>query len=273
MTQIDHGPLGQKSEYPQKYDPSVLYPIPRKLGRDEIGVSAELPFLGTDIWNGFELSWLTPKGKPVVAVMEMRVPITSQNIVESKSLKLYLGSFNQSCFANHNDVAIRIKDDVSALVGVAVDVTVSPLDQAQAGSVTTLPGRCIDELDIVVAKYSVDASLLALASNDIVEEQLHSHLLRSCCPVTGQPDWGSVLIAYRGAKIDDASLLRYLVSFRTNQEFHEQCVERIYLDIMRYCSPEKLSVYARYTRRGGIDINPLRSNCLVTIENLRLVRQ
>lgn len=273
MATIEHSPLGQTSEYPQQYDPSVLFPIPRQLGREEIGVSDPLPFKGVDIWNSYEVSWLTPKGKPVVAVMEMRVPITSLNIVESKSLKLYLGSFNQTSFVDLFAVQRRIQEDISLVVSANVTVTLLPLTQVQAFAVAKLPGRCLDDQDIATDQYSVNASLLTMIPGEVVEEQLHSHLLRSCCPVTGQPDWGSVLIEYQGQRIDESSLLRYLVSFRNNQEFHEQCVERIFLDVTRFCSPDKLTVYARYTRRGGIDINPLRSTCSEDIENLRLVRQ
>ncbi|MGB3623838.1 NADPH-dependent 7-cyano-7-deazaguanine reductase QueF [Ketobacter sp. MCCC 1A13808] len=270
---IEHGPLGQKSEHPQQYNPGVLFAIPRRLGRLEIGIGSELPFKGADIWNAYEVSWLTPKGKPVVAVMEMKVPADSSHIVESKSLKLYLGSFNQTGFSGFADVEQCIVKDVSEVVGAPVQVTLLPLTAAHSFTIESMPGRCVDELDIVADEYSVNARLLRVNPDENVNEQLHSHLLRSCCPVTGQPDWGSVLIGYQGNKIDEASLLRYLVSFRNNQEFHEQCVERIYLDIMQQCSPRALSVYARYTRRGGIDINPFRSSEEVDTRNLRLVRQ
>ena len=278
MKTTDAGPLGQSSEYPAQYDASVLHPIARSLGRAELNITEPLPFVGDDIWNAYELSWLNPKGKPQVALMKMTVAAQSNCIVESKSLKLYLGSFNGSRFESMDAVAKVVERDVQRVVGGEVAVALFPLDQHDAFDIQPLAGFCIDDLDIEMSEYVVDSSLLATASNEVVTESLFSHLMRSCCPVTGQPDWASVWVNYTGPQICHASLLRYIVSFRNNQEFHEQCVERVYSDLMERCNPEALTVYARYTRRGGIDINPFRSSSPTVVEqlglgNVRLVRQ
>lgn len=268
-----HGPLGEKSRYPEQYDPSQLHAIPRVLGRKDIGVNTgALPFQGEDIWNAYELSWLDPKGKPRVAVMEMRVPADSPNIVESKSLKLYLGSFNQTMLDSDQALQQRIAQDVGEVVGASVAIVLHSVARNNVFSLSELPGRCLDDVDIGAVQYHVQAELLTVTESQ-VEETVHSHLLRSCCPVTGQPDWASVMIQYRGPKIEDASLLKYLISFRNNQEFHEQCVERIFTDISQKCQPEFLLVHARYTRRGGIDINPLRCSEEVEMNNIRMLRQ
>lgn len=279
MADFDHGPLGQKSEYPDQYTASVLYPIPRQAGRQAIGLAeGALPFAGYDIWNAYELSWLNPKGKPVVALLELRVSAQSEYIIESKSLKLYLGSFNQTRFVNQEQVQQCLKQDLIKAAKGDVEVLLYPVESVpalavEAFSLVAWQGKCLDGLDIEVKEYSVKPELLKLASETVVEEKLYSHLLRSCCPVTGQPDWASVWLEYRGRQWDHEALLRYLISFRNNQEFHEQCVERIYLDIMNHCEPENLTVYARYTRRGGIDINPVRSDTMPAIGNQRLLRQ
>ncbi len=273
MSDQQNGPLGQSSAYPDQYDPAQLHAIPRKLGRLEIGVDENsLPFHGEDVWNAYELSWLNPKGKPVVALMFMVVPANSPNIVESKSLKLYLGSYNQTVMASVRQVTDKIAEDIGKVVGAKIRIELTELAWQGRFEVVSLPGRCIDDLDVDVSAYEVDSSLLT-TEDHFVHVQLHSHLLRSCCPVTGQPDWASVLIEYSGNRICEEGLLKYLISFRSNQEFHEQCVERIFMDISRQCKPEKLSVYARYTRRGGIDINPFRSSDPRSMANLRLVRQ
>lgn len=270
---VEHGPLGQKSEYPGQYAPQVLHPIPRALGRAAINVAEQWPYHGEDVWNAYELSWLLPSGKPCVALLEMRVPAHSPCIVESKSLKLYLGSFNQTVFESVAAVENTIAQDVGVVVDAQVAVQVMPLHAATFTQVMTLPGVCIDEEDAQDFSYSVQADLLRRESDLIVSETLHSHLLRSNCPVTGQPDWASLMVQYRGAKLDRAALLRYVVSYRNNQEFHEQCVERVFTDILQQCRPERLAVYARYTRRGGIDINPWRSTESDTAPSWRLVRQ
>ena len=268
-------PLGKTTSYKTEYDPGLLCPFPRQIKRDVIGITGDLPFGGYDIWNAFELSWLNSKGKPVVAMGEFHIPCESPNLIESKSFKLYLNSFNQTRFSGFAQVEEWVVADLSRAAGAKVRVRLLDSDQFVTEQIQGLPGKCIDDLDIVVDEYSLDPSLLENATDpqQQVEEELHSHLLKSNCLVTNQPDWGSVLIRYYGNKIDPEALLRYLISFRQHNEFHEQCVERIFVDLMRYCQPEKLTVYARYTRRGGLDINPFRSNFETHIENLRLARQ
>ncbi|MCD6186662.1 MAG: NADPH-dependent 7-cyano-7-deazaguanine reductase QueF [Desulfuromusa sp.] len=268
-------PLGKTTSYKTEYDPQLLCPFPRQVKRDVIGITGELPFGGYDIWNAFELSWLNPKGKPVVTMGEFHIPCESPNLIESKSFKLYLNSFNQTRLSDFDQVEERMVADLSTAAGAKVRVRLLGSDQFITEKIQSFPGRCIDDLDIEVDEYSLDPSLLESSTDpqQQVEEELHSHLLKSNCLVTNQPDWGSVLIRYRGSRIDPEALLRYLISFRQHNEFHEQCVERIFVDLMRYCQPEKLTVYARYTRRGGLDINPFRSNFETHIENLRLARQ
>ncbi len=268
-------PLGKATVYTLEYDPALLCPIPRQIKRDEIGLSDDLPFHGVDIWNAYELSWLTSQGKPVVAMGEFRIPCESTNLIESKSIKLYLNSFNQTHFDNFESVRSLLSQDLGDAAGTPVDVRLLGVAAFADGSLDTLPGHCIDDLDIKVENYNLAPDLLEGAADpqQQVAETLHSHLLKSNCLVTSQPDWGSVLIRYEGAKIDHEALLRYLISFRQHNEFHEQCVERIYTDLMRFCRPQKLTVYARYTRRGGLDINPYRSNFEYEVENLRLARQ
>ena len=268
-------PLGKPSIYKTEYDPKLLCSFPRQIKRDVIGVTGDLPFDGYDIWNAFELSWLNIKGKPVVAMGEFHIPCESYNLIESKSFKLYLNSFNQTRFSDFDQVEKRMIEDLSHVAGATVRARLLDSDQFITEQIQNLPGTCIDDLDIAVDNYSLDPSLLENATDpqQQIEEELYSHLLKSNCPVTNQPDWGSVLIRYSGSKIDREALLRYLISFRRHNEFHEQCVERIFVDLMRYCQPEKLTVYARYTRRGGLDINPFRSNFETGIANLRLARQ
>ncbi len=268
-------PLGKVTSYKTEYDPKLLCPFPRQIKRDLIGITGALPFDGYDIWNAFELSWLNPKGKPVVAMGEFHIPCESPNLIESKSLKLYLNSFNQTRFIDFNQVEARLVADLSATAGVAIHVHLIESTQFTTARIQDLPGQCIDDLDVEVSEYTLNSPFLKNSINrqQQVEEELHSHLLKSNCLVTNQPDWGSVLIRYHGSKIDPEALLRYLISFRQHNEFHEQCVERIFVDLMHYCQPEKLTVYARYTRRGGLDINPFRSNFETRIDNLRLARQ
>jgi len=268
-------PLGKATVYTSEYDPGLLCPIPRKFKRDEIGLTADLPFHGVDIWNAYELSWLTPKGMPVVAMGEFRIPCESLNLIESKSLKLYLNSFNQTRFDDFESVRALMSQDLGGAAGIPVDVRLISAAEFSTESFATLPGHCIDDLDLAIENYSLDFGVLEGAADpqQQVAETLHSHLLKSNCLVTNQPDWGSVLIRYKGSKIDHEAVLRYLISFRQHNEFHEQCVERIYSDLMRFCHPDKLTVYARYTRRGGLDINPYRSNFEYDVKNLRLARQ
>lgn len=271
----EHSPLGKSSEYIATYTPSLLFPIPRAGKWAELGLSADtLPYQGVDYWNCFELSWLLPSGKPVVAIGEFCIPADSPNIIESKSFKLYLNSLNQTPFESVSALVACIEKDLSAAAGKRVGVRVSSLAEAQVQGVTALPGTCIDELDITISNYErPQPELLRCDAGRVVEESLHSHLLKSNCPVTSQPDWGSVVVQYRGAALDHASFLAYLVSFRQHSDFHEQCVERIFMDLQRLLEPESLTVYARYVRRGGLDINPYRSTETARFENLRLVRQ
>lgn len=271
----EHSPLGKSSEYISTYTPSLLFPIPRAAKWAELGLSAEtLPYQGVDFWNCFELSWLLPSGKPVVAIGEFSIPADSPNIIESKSFKLYLNSLNQTPFADWAMLEATLRKDLSAAAGKPVTVHVRSLGEVEAQGLVALPGVCIDDLDISVDSYEHPRpELLRCDSSRVVEESLHSHLLKSNCPVTSQPDWGSVVVQYRGAALDHASLLAYLVSFRQHSDFHEQCVERIFLDLQRLLKPEKLTVYARYVRRGGLDINPYRSTETADFANRRLVRQ
>ena len=253
--------LGRHVDYPREYNASLLFPIARSLGRDALGIRADalpfagLPFIGMDRWHAYELSWLDARGKPRVATATFEVPADSPNLVESKSLKLYLNAFNASRFASDDAVRDAIARDLSNAAGAAVSVAFGLPAIADATSAINL-----DAQDIAIDSYGPpDASLLAFDANDEAEETLSSALLKSNCPVTGQPDWASVRISYHGPRIDRAGLLRYIVSFRDHAEFHEQCVERIFVDVLARCRPRALSVDARYTRRGGLDINPWRA--------------
>lgn len=268
-------PLGKSSAYVATYSPEQLFPIPRAPKWAELGLTADtLPYSGVDIWNCYELSWLLPSGKPVVAIGEFSIPADSPNIIESKSFKLYLNSLNQSVFESRDALEKVMIADLSAAAGEKVGVRVRTLDEVSREGIAPIAGQCIDELDVVIENYNAPrAELLRCDSDRTVEECLYSQLLRSNCPVTGQPDWGTVVIDYRGAALDHHSLLAYLVSFRQHADFHEQCVERIFLDLQRLLKPERLDVHARYVRRGGLDINPYRSTAFVSAPNGRLVRQ
>ncbi|NDI86390.1 NADPH-dependent 7-cyano-7-deazaguanine reductase QueF [Undibacterium crateris] len=253
--------LGKVATYKAEYDASLLFPIPRSAKREEIGVSGTLPFFGVDIWNGYELSWLNQRGKPQVAIARFHVPADSPNIIESKSFKLYLNSFNQTKVVDTDTLIQTLQRDLTAAAGAHVSVSLTLPEQFSQLQMQELSGTLLDRLDIEVHDYHPAPELLRANHDEaIVEETLVSHLLKSNCLVTGQPDWGSVQIHYVGPQIDQESLLRYLIGFRNHNEFHEQCVERIFVDILRQCQPQKLAVYARYTRRGGLDINPWRSN-------------
>ncbi|MDE2156038.1 MAG: NADPH-dependent 7-cyano-7-deazaguanine reductase QueF [Xanthomonadaceae bacterium] len=274
MSTPEHSPLGKDTGYPDRYDPGRLFPIPRADKRAELGLAGTLPFHGVDIWNAYELSWLDRRGKPVVALAEFRVPAASPYIVESKSFKLYLNGFAQERVADADALVATLVRDLSAAAGAVVNVQLSAVSAA-AHHFTDLDGCLLDDQLLEIDHYGPPrADFLGTdASAQPIQETLVSHLLRSNCLVTGQPDWGSVQIAYRGMPIGHAGLLRYLVSFRNHNEFHEQCVERIFVDLMRHCAPQQLSVYARYTRRGGLDINPFRSNTPINPQNLRSARQ
>lgn len=281
MSTPEHSQLGKPTPYGDQYDASLLYPIARSIKRDEIGIPTPLPFLGADLWTAFELSWLNLRGKPQVALAHVTVPCETRNIVESKSFKLYLNSFNQTRFASHTDVQARIRADVSEAVWRGADVhgTVGVKillpELFDREPVHELDGLSLDRLDIECHHYTPEPELLkANFDEPPVTETLTSNLLKSNCLVTGQPDWASVQISYTGPPIDQETLLQYLVSFRQHHEFHEQCVERIFMDLWMRCKPLKLTVYARYTRRGGLDINPFRTSTAQAMPpNLRTARQ
>lgn len=257
---IAGSPLGATVAYRDSYAPELLFPVSRAPQRAEIGIVDTLPFHGVDVWNAYELSWLDAKGKPVVATARFDVPANSPNIVESKSIKLYLNSLNQTRFDSPEAVRAAIARDLSAAAGAEVGVVLKPLLAGEERHQRNFPGVLLDQLDVIVDHYEPAPQLLTVVAGKEADEVLVSHLLKSNCPVTGQPDWASVRIAYQGPAIDHAGLLAYIVSFRRHSGFHEHCVERIYQDIMTRCAPRKLSVYARYTRRGGLDINPFRSS-------------
>ena len=281
MNTPEQSQLGKPAPYADKYDASLLFPISRAPKREQIGLAAALPFFGADLWTAYELSWLTPRGKPQVAIAHVTVPCETPNIVESKSFKLYLNSFTNTAFDSPDAVRDRIRTDVSEAVwrGAAsqstVGVRIVMPDQFDKEAVHELAGLSLDRLDIECTQYTPAPELLkAAVGEQPVDETLVSNLLKSNCLVTGQPDWGSVQIHYTGPQIDQASLLRYIVSFRNHNEFHEQCVERIFMDVWRRCKPVKLAVYARYTRRGGLDINPFRTSHPVALPpNVRTARQ
>lgn len=264
--------LGKQTEYSDTYSPGLLQAVPRALNRQELNLLNKLPFSGSDRWNGYELSWLNVKGKPQVAILRCEVPASSPNLVESKSFKLYLNSYNQTSFASIEEVTARLQKDLADCAGEAVKVEVLSPSVFRKEQIAEFNGHSIDELDIDIQHYQFDSSYL-ISEGPIVEETLTSDLLKSNCLITNQPDWGSVLIRYQGSQISHEGLLRYLISFRQHNEFHEQCVERIFCDIMSYCKPDKLTVYARYTRRGGLDINPFRSNFEDIYPEIRLARQ
>lgn len=271
----DQSPLGKSSAYQTQYAPELLFPIARQQKRDELAISGTLPFFGMDIWNAYELSWLNLRGKPQVAIATISAPADSPNIIESKSFKLYLNSFNQTRLAGPEALLALLRADLSNGFGAPVHITLTEADAFGTLKMGELDGVLLDRLDIEVDDYSPAPQLLTASFNEApVSQTLVSHLLKSNCLVTGQPDWGSVQIDYVGPQIDQEGLLRYLIGFREHNEFHEQCVERIFIDILRQCKPTKLAVYARYTRRGGLDINPWRTNFSTgRPHNLRGARQ
>jgi 7-cyano-7-deazaguanine reductase len=275
--------LGENTEYSSQYNPDLLQAVPRSLNRDDLAIDQQhLPFVGEDVWYGFELSWLNPKGKPVVAVAEFRFSCRSENIVESKSFKLYLNSFNQTKFDAIKSVEQRLIADLSAITNSSAKVRLFGVEHCPELVIAKQVNECvcIDNEDISIETYQYDAQLLCTLmdaetqDNDtVIDEALVSHLLKSNCLITNQPDWASIYITYRGKKINHGILLKYLISFRQHSEFHEQCVERIYCDLQKYCQPEELTVFARYTRRGGLDINPFRSSHLQQAPSKRTLRQ
>jgi 7-cyano-7-deazaguanine reductase len=258
MTTADRSPLGKSVAWPDRYDASLLFPIARAIGREQLGLPGESPpFIGFDLWSAYELAWLDARGKPCVGMAELRVPADSPNLIESKSLKLYLNGFAHARIASVEALRERIAADLSNAAGAGVAVT--PLHVMDALPIRELDGDCIDALDIATDDYGPPNPQHLRIDEYRDDETLVSHLFRSNCPVTGQPDWASVQLRYLGPRIDREGLLRYLVSFRTHDGFHEQCVEHIFRDVMVHCRPDALSVYARYTRRGGLDINPWRA--------------
>jgi 7-cyano-7-deazaguanine reductase len=281
MNTPEQSQLGKPAPYLDRYDASLLFPLSRLPNRTELGLHGAMPFFGADLWTAFELSWLTPRGKPQVAIAHVTVPCETPNLVESKSFKLYLNSFSNTAFADANEVRDRIRADVSEAVWrgapsqSSVGVRILLPYEFDREPVQELDGLSLDRLDIECTDYTPTPELLCAAFGEQpVEEVLASNLLKSNCPVTGQPDWGSVQIRYSGPQIGQGGLLRYLVSYRNHPEFHEHCVERIFMDILRRCKPVKLAVYARYTRRGGLDINPFRtSHPMAPPANTRTARQ
>ncbi len=276
--------LGKTTQYCSSYDANLLQAVPRSLNRNDLAMSqTNLPFYGEDVWYGYELSWLNTKGKPVVAVAEFRFPCTSENIVESKSFKLYLNSFNQTSFPSWQAVEEILSKDLSATCQGQALVTLYPVDDCPALAINQAQATCIDDLDIEINDYNFNASLLEnsqglgdesqkLTASGNEVKHVVSHLLKSNCLITNQPDWASLYISYQGDEISQEALLRYIISFREHNEFHEQCVERIFCDLQQYCQLSQLTVFARYTRRGGLDINPYRSthdNQAPTIRTLR----
>ncbi len=256
---MSRNPLGLSTSYSNKYEPDLLFAIPRQDNRKSLGLSSErLPFSGYDVWRAYELSWLNSRGKPVAAIGEFIVPCESKNIVESKSLKLYLNSMNQTQFSDITFVEQLIKGDLSRIVNADVNVRLIPVARHRALDVAEPEGICIDHADIEISSYQPSPHSLLSSRRKIVSETLYSELFRSNCPVTSQPDWGTVVISYRGSAIDRAGLLAYLVSYRLHEGFHEDCTEQIYLDIIARCTVESLRVSINFLRRGGIEINPVR---------------
>ena len=267
--------LGQNTEYKSQYDASLLQPVPRRLNREGLGIVEQQPFnQGADVWTCYELSWLNSNGLPQVAIADVEIDFKSENLIESKSFKLYLNSFNQTKFASIEEVEQTLTRDLRKCASGQVSVKIHKLADYTNQPIVNFSGECIDEQEIQIESYTFSNQYLEnIAEDEIVEETLVSHLLKSNCLITSQPDWGSVQIHYVGKRLNREKLLRYLVSFREHNEFHEQCVERIFTDLMQFAKPEKLTVYARYTRRGGLDINPFRSNFERVPVNLRMARQ
>jgi 7-cyano-7-deazaguanine reductase len=254
----DASPLGKTTDYPERYDPALLFSMPRAAGRDALGLGGVAPFRGADLWTAYELTWLDARGKPQLALLKFSVPAESPRLIESKSLKLYLGSFAQEKLPGAQELAARIEADLSGACGTSVAVAVLPFENT-AARIERMPGESLDGLEIDAEAYEPEPSFLVAGEAD-VDETLRTSLFRSRCPVTSQPDYADVMIRYRGPGIEHKGLLRYLVSYRCHPSFHESCVERIFVDVLRRCRPRALTVYARFLRRGGIDINPFRSN-------------
>ena len=260
MNTLEKSSLGKPVAYVGSYDPTLLFPVERASKRALLGIGEALPFLGVDIWNAYELSWLDARGKPRVALAEFRVPVNSPNIIESKSFKLYLNSYMQTRVPDTDSLRGQLAADLSAAAGAPVSVVLATPTSKQSALIENLDGEVIDDLPIEISHYGPPRpELLHSDPNAVVEETLVSHLFKSNCPITGQPDWASVQVHYAGPRLGRDGLLRYLVSYREHDDFHEHCVERMFVDILAQCACSRLSVYARYTRRGGLDINPFRT--------------
>lgn len=271
--QVSESPLGKQTEYPTQYTPSVLHPMSRQQSRDALGLLHVDSLRGEDLWTGYEFSWLNADGKPMVAGVRLHVPCQSEALVESKSLKLYLNSFAQTRFDTQAEVLNTLDQDLGLAFRAPVIVELVDLHQLPAAA-DTLAGTSLDQQDVVISQYTRDPELLQLAEGKVnVKERCFTDLFRSLCPVTGQPDWASVQIEYAGPAIDRAGLLKYLISYRNHQAFHETTIEQIFCDLMEYCAPHELSVYGRFVRRGGLDINPFRSNFEDQAPDIRLSRQ
>lgn len=264
--------LGKPNAYSFNYDPTRLFPVPRANMRALLGINSMLPFSGADYWTSYEFSWLNAKGKPQIAIAEFIIAADSINLIESKSFKLYLNSFHQTCFSSVEEVIQVLQNDLTKVVQGEVKIKLISPENFSQQKLQDFPGICLDKLDIMIEHYQHHPELLK-AESAMISETVYTHLFKSNCPITNQYDWASILIRYSGKKIVHEALLQYLISYRQHNEFHEQCAERIFVDIMNQCRPEQLTVYARFTRRGGLDINPFRSNFEKIPENIRLSRQ
>lgn len=270
---LHNAPLGKSSEYPEQYSPELLFPVPRDDNRRRLGLAdGRWPWFGEDLWQAWEVSWLRPSGVPVVAWAEFRVPAASEALIESKSWKLYLNSLNQTVFSTPEQLQATVEKDLSSACGAAVHMRLHSIDDSAMAHGRPQEFELIDDEPVERVGYQYDSGLLS-ATGDVVSEKLCSHLLKSNCPVTGQPDWGTLTIEYTGPRVSRAGLLKYVVGFRQKQDFHEHCVETVFMDLMARCQPQQLTVCARYTRRGGLDINPWRSTEPGAAPSLRLIRQ
>jgi len=263
-----------ETEYTTTYTPSLLDAVRREKQRASLGITEDaLPFRGMDVWNAYEFSWLNNKGKPEIALAQFQIPAKSTNIVESKALKMYLGSYSGTRFGHRSEVITTLESDLTITARAPVSVTLMQADVVQAAGIGVLMGQSLDNLDISMDEYYWNPDFLALESDTIVRESLFTHLFKSLCPLTGQPDFASILVQYNGRMISQEGLLKYLISYREHGEFAEQVVERIFVDIMNRCAPDRLTVQARFTRRGGIDINPYRSLDAEMAADVRVWRQ
>lgn len=273
-TLLTGSPLGKTTTYKNQYDPTLLFPVPRSMNREKIHVTDPIPFYGCDVWNGYELSWLNKRGKPIAVYARITFPCTSENLIESKTLKLYLNSFSQTQFDDMQSVRNVIIKDLSEATKSDVDVTLFKIHDDRPFQPTQFTSTCLDDLDIDCDTYTVEPSYLTTQGDETISESVHTHLLKSNCMITDQPDWACLEITYTGKSIDHAGLLRYIVSYRTHCGFHEPCIEQIFMDILRSTKPDALTVDGRYTRRGGLDINPIRSTEPVDADYYtRLIRQ